>query len=869
MNALGIASRMRFERVGEPGDLEAAISVLRSAVELTPDGHPEKPYRMNNLVCALLRRFERIGDLGDLEASITVQRRAVELTPDGHPDKPAQMYNLGSTLQRRFERRVGELADLEAAISVNRNSVELTPDGHPRKPGRMNNLGNALQSRFQRVGELDDLEAAISVQRRAVELTPDGHSDKPGGMNNLGSALQSRYRRVGELVDLEAAIAVQCRAVDLMPDGHADKPMCMNNLGVSLQTRFERVGELADLEAAISVQRHAVDLTPDGDPHKPLRLRNLGLSFCSLHNHSSTFSHLETAYKCFMDAVIQSSGSPFARFEAAINCVNMFAEKHGFVSAEMLLQAHSHVVRLLPERVWLGHSISRRYEESSKLAHRINDAVAAAIEHGALSQAVAWLEEGRSLVWSQILALRSPLGDLETQHPELTQRLRIIQQQLLHSGHVPRSLELVDQRETTGFAPNAALDSHRGLTIEYNRLLSQVRNCSGFENFLRPKPFSALIPSTALGDGYVVFINVHRTHCDALILTPGGLITSVALPDLSLKRANQLQLLWVEHLKSRRIRMRASDSIEIRHSSLMPLDNGSSDHLLAHTWNWIVEPILKALELTNSIPSGSLPHITWCPTGPLTRIPLHAAGIYSDPKGPRVFNYVVSSYTPSLSALLRSSQGIANRDVAPSVLIVTQPATPGQPALPGTVDEYQRLERLLEDAHIEREILNREEATTTAIRGAIDKHAWVHLACHGSQHTADATLSAFHLYDGRLSLSDLMQTTADDAQLAFLSACQTATGDEKNPEESVHLAAGMLAVGFKGVVATMWSIGDTDAPILVEAYYKKLLELRRTGVVGKGQTGAAYALHEAVKVLRDHVGEKNFLSWAPFVHFGA
>ena len=113
-----------------------------------------------------------------------------------------------------------------------------------------------------------------------------------------------------------------------------------------------------------------------------------------------------------------------------------------------------------------------------------------------------------------------------------------------------------------------------------------------------------------------------------------------------------------------------------------------------------------------------------------------------------------------------------------------------------------------------------------------------------------------------------MRTAADNAELAFLSACQTAVGDEKVPEESAHLAAGMLVVGFRGVVATMWSIQDSDAPIIVEAFYTKLLALRREeGVALKG-TGAPYALHEATRALREKVGEKNFMRWVPFVHLG-
>ena len=149
----------------------------------------------------------------------------------------------------------------------------------------------------------------------------------------------------------------------------------------------------------------------------------------------------------------------------------------------------------------------------------------------------------------------------------------------------------------------------------------------------------------------------------------------------------------------------------------------------------------------------------------------------------------------------------------------------------------------------------------------MSQYPWIHLACHGKQDATDPTQSAFHLYDGPLTLSALMNTTSDNAELAFLSACQTAVGDEKIPEESVHLAAGMLVVGFKGVIATMWSIGDEDAPTVAEAYYKKLIEPRNSGEVKVG-TGAAYALHEATRVLRGKVGEENVVKWAPFVHFG-
>ena len=240
--------------------------------------------------------------------------------------------------------------------------------------------------------------------------------------------------------------------------------------------------------------------------------------------------------------------------------------------------------------------------------------------------------------------------------------------------------------------------------------------------------------------------------------------------------------------------------------------------------------------------------------------------MYGDQHGPRVFDFVVSSYIPSLSSLLRCCDGVVKEYPAPNVLVVTQPDTPGRPPLPGTLNESTLLTDVLPDhKHM---LLEHKQATVETTLAVVGRHPWIHLACHGSQDLQDPTQSAFALYDGPLTLSTLMGTVADNAELAFLSACQTAAGDEKIPEESAHLAAGMLAGGFKGVVATMWSIRDEDAPIVVEEYYKKLLDIRNTGSLQRGQTGAAYALHAATERLREEVGEKGFERWVPFVHYG-
>lgn len=77
----------------------------------------------------------------------------------------------------------------------------------------------------------------------------------------------------------------------------------------------------------------------------------------------------------------------------------------------------------------------------------------------------------------------------------------------------------------------------------------------------------------------------------------------------------------------------------------------------------------------------------------------------------------------------------------------------------------------------------------------MDRYAVVHFACHAVQDTTNPTQSGFILHDGRLELESIMKMKLPNARLAYLSACQTATGDDQLSEEAVHLAAGMLMAG--------------------------------------------------------------------------
>lgn len=267
----------------------------------------------------------------------------------------------------------------------------------------------------------------------------------------------------------------------------------------------------------------------------------------------------------------------------------------------------------------------------------------------------------------------------------------------------------------------------------------------------------------------------------------------------------------------------------------------------------------RIMRILKSSTPGLLPRITWCTTGTLALLPLHAAGQYDQP-GEKLPDYATSSYTPTISALLHARPSTAT--MHSRLLAIGQEDTPGQGRLPGTRSELDAIEVCAQPPlHYMR--VEDSEATRAAVLDAIEEYDWVHLACHAHQNVYDPTESGFFLHDEMLSLATITQKSFKNKGLAFLSACQTATGDKKLADEAVHLASGMMMAGYPSVIATMWSVMDADAPIIAKEVYGRLLKDGKMDY-----RSSAWALHEAVAQLRAKVGDKAFERWAPYIHIG-
>jgi CHAT domain-containing protein len=207
--------------------------------------------------------------------------------------------------------------------------------------------------------------------------------------------------------------------------------------------------------------------------------------------------------------------------------------------------------------------------------------------------------------------------------------------------------------------------------------------------------------------------------------------------------------------------------------------------------------------------SGYLrPRLCWCPTGAFMFLPLHAAGIYSLSNVECCADYVVSSYTPTLTALSRAQKanpGVSKPRAKLSLIAVMNAHDTNLPPLWNVEDEVRQAQATAELASIR--VIDKcvdKEAVVARVAEAFKGANMVHIACHGIQDPDNALSSGFCLSDENLTVSRLMDFDLKDAFFAFLSACETAKGDENLPEQIIHLAAAMLFVGFRSIVATMW-----------------------------------------------------------------
>lgn len=861
----------RHRRTGDPTDLDAAVACGQEALSACAADHPDRPRILGRLAEAHHARYDHRGGHDDLDAGIDLSEQVLRLAPAEF--RGVALINLATGYATRY-RRTGDPHDLDRCVDV---SEEALADPGPDAQERATCLGNLSvvhRNRYEHFGAQADLDHAIDLGHRAVDALGAGHLQRASRLDSLASSYAARFGHSREHADLDTSVELGHEALGCTRAGLAERRLIQSNLVAHLLERFDAARDLADLEAGIVLGREALGAAPPDSPEWP-RIASV-LAGALLRRHQAgtgprtglreAVDHIERAVAATSpdspelldrlqnlavayreqhergdgvpaDAVTRlveaapraaAAAAPVSRATGQMNIGLMALSMGRLPEAARMLRA---AVEALPECVGQGLAWSDQEQVIAGSQGLVGEATAVHLALGDVEGAVELAELGRGVLLSRRLDVRGDVTELAAVSPELAARFEQLGAELdrwsWNSGH-----------EVTG--ATALRRSPHDIAERWDGLLNRIRGLPGFSGFLRP-PRIADLRRAATG-GTVVLVNVSSLGGDAILLRPDA-VDRVPLPRLTRQDAetHAHALAGIEPVPGQEGR-----TVTYVGSS------GATPELLEWLWETIAEPVLTALGHTGPPTAGGpLPRVWWVPAGPLGLLPLHAAGVRG---GPSVLDHVVSSYTPTVRALLHARR----RPVAGTrtQLAVTMRRTPGMTDLTGTAAEAAQLLAGRADAVA----LTDDEATADAVLRALPKAGWVHFACHASGHPVTPSHSRLHLYDAPLHVPEISRLGLRSGELAYLSACSTGQAGVFHADEAIHLASAFQLAGYRHVVATLWPVNDTVAAMAARRFYRLL---------GDSPTadGAANALHETTRRLRDRFPDAPDL-WAPFVHSG-
>ena len=846
----------RFTQLGTLSDLDEALALGRNALELCPQGHPPRSTALQNIAFYLYSRFTQLGTLSDLNEALVLERNLLELLPQGHPHRATSLGHIANCLHSRFH-EFGLLSDLDEALDFARDALELCPLGHPGRAASLGHIASCLHSRFMQLGTPSDNDEALGLERSALELYPQEHPHRATSLSKLATYYDSRFALFGSLSDLDEALALGRTALELRPQGHPDRVHSLENVGVCLYRRFTRLNTLSNLDEALTLHRNVLELLPQGHPGRATALRHIANCLHSRFAQLGSLDNLDEAIVLARDSLelcpqehpyracalqdlatylharfkcqtlrdisdLQESFSLYSQLSqssqavsrAYRDCASRWIQaaeecqhKTTVLAYETYLRLSVHHLATLPSLP--QHLPSLKHTTTSTAV----DAFSACIRYGQPGNAVELLEQGRGVFWSQLIRLRSPLDDV------------------ISSGETGKELaekfmRVVSLLRTVLDAPLDAESQHDRacrLTIQLQDIVTEIRKLPSLSRFLEPPLFSDL--RNAASGGPVIIVNASQYTCDALIVLPDKDPVHVALP---VKKAHVSDLSMEFRSVMSRARFR-----DVKMELLV---------LLRRLWDMVVFPIVKILQ--ELCPRGS--RIWWCPTAEFCHLPLHAAGSFR--KGQPMFSDLyISSYTPTLAALIRARK---KQPVDPSMdkhrfLVVGQAQAPGHCKLASVNTELSTISQCIGSVAT-LTCVQDQDATTAKVAEELQKHEFVHLACHGIPEQKRPFESGFALGDGLLKVDNLMRYDLQNAQFAYLSACHTTVGDEESPDEVIHLAAAVQFAGFRSVIGTMWAVDDAHTNEITSKFYEYMVD--ESGRLD--HTRAALALHKTMRSLR-------------------
>lgn len=284
----------------------------------------------------------------------------------------------------------------------------------------------------------------------------------------------------------------------------------------------------------------------------------------------------------------------------------------------------------------------------------------------------------------------------------------------------------------------------------------------------------------------------------------------------------------------------------LRQNLLEPDTLVEAKSLSQQVYNWLIEPA------TTDLAQSNVKTLVFVLDGLLRNIPM--AALYDGKQ------YLIEKYgialTPSLQLI--NPEPLQEKELKAIAAGLTQPRQ-GFSALPNVKLELAEI-----GAEIPSNILLNKEFTSTALQNQINSLPFsvVHLATHG-QFSSKAEETFIVAWDKRIYVNELNnlvrtreQSRTDAIELLVLSACETATGDNR---AALGIAGVAVKAGARSTIASLWNLNDESASQLMSKLYQEL---------GNKTLSKAEALRRAQLALLQNPKYQRPMFWAPYILLG-
>ncbi|MDJ0555710.1 MAG: CHAT domain-containing protein [Microcoleaceae cyanobacterium MO_207.B10] len=270
--------------------------------------------------------------------------------------------------------------------------------------------------------------------------------------------------------------------------------------------------------------------------------------------------------------------------------------------------------------------------------------------------------------------------------------------------------------------------------------------------------------------------------------------------------------------------------------------------LSQEVYKWLIQPAETDLAANN------IQTLVFVLDGYLRNIPM--ASLHDGQE------YLIENYSIALSLglqLLPVPEGIQSQQIKALMLGLTE-ARQGFSPLPGVEIEVEGIAQEI-DSEI---VLLDKKFTRLAFEKQIEVKPFsvVHLATHG-QFSSNPEETFLLTWDSRIQVNELgrilQEQNRDPIELLVLSACQTATGDNR---AALGLAGLASRSGARSTLATLWSVDDLSTAELMIDFYRLLI------ANSEPRLTKAEALRQAQLTLMQNPKYDHPYFWAPFVLVG-